>query len=62
MSKTPAYYKGYEAKAEEIKTMGRKAALDKFNMDYPAPYTGQGVSAGALEYAHGEYQALCDCK
>lgn len=58
MEKTAAFYAGFEAKMIEITEMGFNAARDKFNADYPAPYTG-GKTAEANQYADGEWAALC---
>lgn len=63
MKKTDAYYKGYDAKKEEIAAMGFEAARDKFNAENPVGQKWTG-SAEGLQYAFGEFQALVDtsCK
>ena len=59
MEKTKEYYAGFDAKSDEIKTMGFEAARDKFNLENPPGQKWTGSIQG-LNYARGEYQALCD--
>lgn len=56
-TKTPAYFKGFEAKIEEISSMGWEAARNLFNSIYPPGTPWSGSSEG-LQYARGEFDAL----
>lgn len=58
-SKPPAYFKGYDAMAENINGMGWAASRDKFNADYPPGQKMTGTP-DALAFADGEWQCLCD--
>lgn len=58
-TKSATYYRGYEAKAAEISCAGWEAARDTFNAAYPPGQLWTG-SVDGLEYAHGEYAALCE--
>lgn len=59
MTKTPAFYAGYEAKTSEIQSLGWVAARDEFNRVYPPGQKWTGSSEG-LGYSYGEFQALSD--
>lgn len=58
-TRTEAFHKGYDAKVEEIQTIGWVAARDKFNGENIPGEKWCGTPEG-LQYAQGEYQALCD--
>ena len=57
MMRTEVFYKGYEAKTQEIKKMGWESARDKFNLEYPSGQKWTGTIQG-LEYAQGEFEAI----
>jgi hypothetical protein len=57
MSKPESYWKGFEAKTEEIKQMGFTAARDKFNLEHPIGCKHE--TADGHWYSHGEFDALC---
>lgn len=48
------WQKAYDAEAAAIQAEGWEKRRDKFNADFPAPYTGP-ITAEAARYA-----ALCD--
>jgi len=52
-----AFVRGYQAKIEEVKSMGWTAARDKFNLDNPAD---QNPSMLGYAFACGEHEALLD--
>jgi hypothetical protein len=54
---TAEYWAGFEAKAQEIKSMGWQAARDKFNLDNPI---GANMSMAGFYFAKGEMQALAE--
>ena len=57
--KTEAYWKGYEAKMEEVTEIGFVKARDAFNIAHPPGQKWTGSQAG-FQYSIGEADALYD--
>ena len=53
-----AFIRAYEAKLEEVESMGWTAARDKYNLDYPLKVNNYSLNGYA--YASGESEALLD--
>lgn len=48
------WYAAYNAEADAIAEQGWEARRDRFNADFPAPYTGR-----IDEIAHARFAAIC---
>lgn len=57
MTKSNAFYNGYESKVNEIQGMGWGAARDKLNLDYPLGEKYKG-SIERYNFMQGESEAL----
>ena len=57
--KTEAYWKGYDAKQEEVAAIGFEKAREAFNIANPPGQKWTGSAAGH-QYAIGEFDALYD--
>lgn len=53
-----AFVRGYQAKLEEVKSIGWVAARDKYNLGYP--HKVNSYSLNGYAYACGEHEALLD--